>query len=271
MKVEAVNALVSALYVKPASVAGASEPVADVPNATKVVVSAPASAKVTVPALPVIVVWSPVLAPETETAPAPIVRTEVLPELAVKVRVPVLTVRAVVRVAFVTAPAVNPEAVPVTLVIIPEAGVPKAGVTKVGEVAKTKAPEPVSLEIKSLSSREVVAAKTERLSPVVVKVPEEFGKVYVRSAVRSAVVIIPAKVAPPPVAGVSRIVSALASLLVKVNEPLVAASIVSALAKVSVPLTVSPVKVPKDVIFPWVAWVVAVSGAKPVMVATVSA
>ena len=35
--------------------------------------------------------------------------------------------------------------------------------------------------------------------------------------------------------------------------------------------TVKVVKVPKDVIFPWVAWVVAVSGAKPVMVATVSA
>ena len=44
--------------------AGARDPVADVPKATKVVVSPPASAKVTVPALPVILVWSPVLVPE---------------------------------------------------------------------------------------------------------------------------------------------------------------------------------------------------------------
>ena len=71
-------------------------------------------------------VWSPVLEPETETAPAPMVRTEVLAELAVKVRVPVLTVSAVVRVALVTAPAVRPEAVPERLVAVPEDGVPKA-------------------------------------------------------------------------------------------------------------------------------------------------
>jgi hypothetical protein len=53
MKVVAVKALLVALYVNPASVAGARDPVASVPKATKVVVSPPASAKVTVPALPV--------------------------------------------------------------------------------------------------------------------------------------------------------------------------------------------------------------------------
>ena len=47
MKVVAVSALVVALYVSPASVAGESDPVAEVPRATNVVVSPPASAKVT--------------------------------------------------------------------------------------------------------------------------------------------------------------------------------------------------------------------------------
>jgi hypothetical protein len=69
---------------------------------------------------------SPVLVPETETAPAPIVNTEVLPELAVSVKVPVLTVSAVVKVALVTEPEVKPEAVPVKLVATPEDGVPRA-------------------------------------------------------------------------------------------------------------------------------------------------
>lgn len=41
-------------------------------------------------------------------------------------------------------PEVRPVAVPVTLVITPDAGVPSAGVTSVGEVANTAAPLPVS-------------------------------------------------------------------------------------------------------------------------------
>ena len=46
-----------------------------------------------------------------------------------------------------TDPAVSPAAVPVKLVATPEAGVPSAGVIKVGELAKTKAPVPVSSDI----------------------------------------------------------------------------------------------------------------------------
>jgi len=67
-----------------------------------------------------------VLDPETKTAPAPMVKTEELATLPVKVTVPVLTVRAVVRVAPVTEPAVRPEAVPVKLVATPPDGVPRA-------------------------------------------------------------------------------------------------------------------------------------------------
>jgi hypothetical protein len=54
-------------------------------------------------------------------------------------------VTAPVRLALVvTLPAVRPEAVPVMFVPTRADGVPKAGVTKVGELANTKAPEPVS-------------------------------------------------------------------------------------------------------------------------------
>jgi hypothetical protein len=76
---------------------------------------------VAVPALPVMVVWSPVLLPLTLTAPAPIVRTEVLAPFPVNVTVPVLTVRAVVNVALVTVAAFpvhepdDPVTFPVTL------------------------------------------------------------------------------------------------------------------------------------------------------------
>ena len=54
--VVAVSAFVLALYVNPASVAGARVPVWDVPSSTQVVVSPAASATVTVPALPVTLV-----------------------------------------------------------------------------------------------------------------------------------------------------------------------------------------------------------------------
>jgi hypothetical protein len=54
-------------------------------------------------------------------------------------------VTAPVKLALVvTLPAVKPAAVPVMLVPTNADGVPKAGVTRVGEVANTRAPEPVS-------------------------------------------------------------------------------------------------------------------------------
>jgi hypothetical protein len=47
---------------------------------------------------------------------------------------------------------------PVALVRVPDVGVPKIGVTKVGEVAKTRAPLPVSSLMTPFNSSEVVAA-----------------------------------------------------------------------------------------------------------------
>ena len=75
------------------------------------------AAKLPVP-LPVtslvkVIVWSPVLEPDTETAPTPIVKTEVLAMLPTRVTVPVFTVRAVVKVALVTV-----VALPVRLAVI---------------------------------------------------------------------------------------------------------------------------------------------------------
>jgi hypothetical protein len=86
---------------------------------------------------------SPVFVPETETAPEPMVRTEVLSAFAVKVRAPPPTVSAVLKVAFETCPAVRLEAVPEALVRTTADGVPRSGVTKVGEVEKTRLVEVV--------------------------------------------------------------------------------------------------------------------------------
>ena len=61
---------------------------------------------------------------------------------------------------------------PVAFVKLIAEGVPKLGVTKVGEVAKTKAPVPVSSEITPANSAEVVAAIIFNLSVVITKVFE---------------------------------------------------------------------------------------------------
>jgi hypothetical protein len=53
----------------------------------------------------------------------------------------------------------------VQFVKVPDVGVPKRGVTKVGEVAKTRAPDPVSSEIKVAIPAEVVTLDN---TPVVV-------------------------------------------------------------------------------------------------------
>ena len=78
-------------------------------------------------------VLSPVFAPETEEAPAPKVRTEVLATLPVNPTVPVSTVKAVVNVAFVTVPAF-PETVVWSPVLVPETLPSKATVSVFGVV-----------------------------------------------------------------------------------------------------------------------------------------
>ena len=83
-----------------------------------------------------------------------------------------------VRFAFVvTVPAVSPEAVPVALVATNVDGVPRSGVTSVGDVPNTSKPDPVSSEITPANSADVVAAKADRLLPVVVNIPLASGNV----------------------------------------------------------------------------------------------
>lgn len=62
-----------------------------------------------------------------------------------EVALPVEVIAPVRLALVVTLPAVRPAAVPVMFVPTSADGVPRAGVTKVGEVANTRAPEPVSL------------------------------------------------------------------------------------------------------------------------------
>ena len=66
----------------------------------------------------------------------------------------------------VTLPAVRLAAVPVTLVITPDAGVPRAGVTSVGLVPNTAAPDPVS-------SDNAVASCAEEKEPSTAALPTE--------------------------------------------------------------------------------------------------
>jgi len=68
--------------------------------------------------------------------------------------------------------AVRPEAVPVTLVITPLAGVPRAGVTSVGEVALTSPPVPVDVAPQRVSTiaPTVVSSRTVLAAAVIVAV-----------------------------------------------------------------------------------------------------
>ena len=108
---------------------------------------------------------------------------------------------AIVKVAVVAG------AVSVTLLIVVAVATPKTGVVSVGDVAKTRAPEPVSSSIRARSSEEASISVSRRTLPVVAPevsraiLPVTSGKVYVRSAVRSAVVMMPANLPAPVVNG----------------------------------------------------------------------
>jgi len=82
---------------------------------------------------------------------------------------------------------------PVQLVRVPEDGVPNAGVTRVGDVANTNAPDPVSSDIVFLSSKDVVAAKSDSLLLVVAKVP------VVGTVTLVVFVVVKVKLCPPEV------------------------------------------------------------------------
>ena len=62
-------------------------------------------------------------------------------------------------------------AVNVSLLMLVAVATPSAGVTKVGVLANTKAPLPVSSDIRPNNSNDVVAAKSDNLLLVVANVP----------------------------------------------------------------------------------------------------
>ena len=66
---------------------------------------------------------------------------------------------------------------PVQFVNVPDVGMPNKGVTNVGDVLNTSKPLPVSSDIKPSNCKDVVAAKTLRLSVYTATVLVTFGKV----------------------------------------------------------------------------------------------
>jgi hypothetical protein len=123
----------------------------------------------------------------------------------------VVTVEALVAVAAFP-PIFSAVAVPVTLVITPEAGVPNAGVTNagvtsVGEVANTLAPDPVSSVSAVASWAEVNAPKDVAL-PMLVTAPVRFALVVTLPAVKLAavpVMFVPTSADGVPSAGVTSV------------------------------------------------------------------
>ena len=122
----------------------------------------------------VLAALSPVLVPETETAPEPMVSTEVLSTFPVRVVLPPLTIKFLVKVAPVTAVAVPPEArywddgVKAALPNVP----PPVGIVRVAPAAgQDKVPTPPLL-VKFVVK---VSPVTEPALPVVLpEVPETF-------------------------------------------------------------------------------------------------
>jgi hypothetical protein len=119
---------------------------------------------------------------------------------------------AIVRTPEVVALIVSP-------LIVVAVAAPKAGVTKVGEVAKTRAPEPVSSDITPASSAEVVAANTDSLLAVYVTVPPVPKATEDESVPVKVKVLLAVKVFPSATARVEDVAGVvMAILLIEVAE-----------------------------------------------------
>src|SRR3989338_4115603 len=116
-------------------------------------------------------------------------------EASVPVNVSVLLAVKVLPSAMVKVAAVA-GAVRATLLMEVAVATPRTGVVRVGVVPKTAKPVPVSSETDDNNAADVMLA-----AAVVYTVPLASPKVYVRSAVKSAVVIMPANLPTPPAKG----------------------------------------------------------------------
>jgi len=105
-------------------------------------------------------------------------------------------VTAPVRFALVVVfPAVKPAAVPVTLVITPEAGVPRAGVTSVGLVFKTLLPVPVLATLTTFLLASSASA-VEAVSPAKLVTPDVVSVVNAPDDAVEAPTLVPLIVPP---------------------------------------------------------------------------
>jgi hypothetical protein len=142
---------------------------------------------------------------------------------------------------------------PVILVATPEAGVPSAGVTRVGDVAKTKAPEPVSFVTAAAKLADDGVAKNVATPEPRPDTPVEMGKpvVLVRTPLAgvpragvTSVGLVANTAAPDPVSSVKA-----PARLAELNEPNTVALPVEVIAPVKLALVVtlpavSPAAVP---------------------------
>ena len=125
----------------------------------------------------------------------------------------------------VTLPAVNPDAVPVTLVIVPDAGVPRAGVTNVGLVANTAAPDPVS-SVNAVASCDDVNEPRTAAFPTDVTWPVKLALVVTLPAVKLAAV--PDTLVMIPEAGVPNAGVTNVGLVANTNAPEPVSSVTAA-------------------------------------------
>jgi hypothetical protein len=146
------------------------------------------------------------------------------------------------------------EAVPVRFVTTPDDGVPKAGVTSVGEVANTRAPEPVSSVTAAARLAEVDVAKkvatpeAKPLTPVLIGKPVALVSVALVGVPRMGVtsVGLVAKTAEPvPVSSVKA-----PKRLAELNDPKEVALPTEVIAPVKLALVTTVVALPIDVTMP---------------------
>ena len=143
----------------------------------------------------------------------------------------------------VTLPAVKPAAVPVTLVITPEAGVPNAGVTNVGLVANTNAPVPVSFVTAANKfalegvAKNVATPEARPDTPVLIGRPVQLVNVPLDGVPKTGVTkvgLVANTNAPEPVSSVTA-----ASKFAELNEPNTVALPVEVIAPVRLAFVVT--------------------------------
>jgi hypothetical protein len=133
-------------------------------------------------------------------AVVPAVAVNTCPDVGAEAALTLTVVVALLRALVI--PEVRPVAVPVALVMTPDAGVPSAGVTSVGLVSNTAKPEPVSL-VRAVASCALVNDPKTAAFPTEVTCPVRLALVVTLPAVKLAAV--PVALVMTPADGVPRL------------------------------------------------------------------